>query len=258
MTPEAADVLVEKYRMLRADDATGAGRNSYRITVRQLESMIRLSEAIARANCTSEVGLEPKQESAVILTFEQISPAFVREAYSLLRQSIIHVEHDAIDFDEEELEGERRDDVAAVADDEDVQMNGGENTMEESSAPVRVVGGRGAAPRPSSSRAGSMVPPSGGAAADAVPAPAPAKRRMIITHDKFMELKTMIILYLSEHEQQTGEGMDREALIDWYLEQREGEMQDVEQIEYEQELITKLLRRLVKVCRSLPGIVESH
>jgi len=55
MTREAADVLIEKYRILRQDDATGAGRNSYRITVRQLESMIRLSEAIARANCTSEV-----------------------------------------------------------------------------------------------------------------------------------------------------------------------------------------------------------
>lgn len=53
-TPEAADVLVEKYRILRQDDATGVGKNSYRITVRQLESMIRLSEAIARANCTDE------------------------------------------------------------------------------------------------------------------------------------------------------------------------------------------------------------
>lgn len=59
MTPEAADVLVEKYRILRQDDATGAGRNSYRITVRQLESMIRLSEAIARANCTAEVCCHP-------------------------------------------------------------------------------------------------------------------------------------------------------------------------------------------------------
>jgi DNA replication licensing factor MCM6 len=45
--------------------------------------MIRLSEAIARANCTSE-----------------ITPAFVREAYTLLQQSIIHVEQDDIDFDE--------------------------------------------------------------------------------------------------------------------------------------------------------------
>ena len=55
LTPEAADVLVEKYRILRQDDASGVSKNSYRITVRQLESMIRLSEAIARANCTAEV-----------------------------------------------------------------------------------------------------------------------------------------------------------------------------------------------------------
>lgn len=61
MTPEATDVLVEKYRILRQDDVSGAGagRNSYRITVRQLESMIRLSEAIARANCTPEVSAVP-------------------------------------------------------------------------------------------------------------------------------------------------------------------------------------------------------
>ncbi|KAG8687089.1 MCM DNA helicase complex subunit mcm6, partial [Ceratobasidium sp. 394] len=72
-TPEAADLLVEKYRLLRQSDATGVGKNSYRITVRQLESMIRLSEAIARANCTID-----------------ITPAFVHEAYSLLKSSIIH------------------------------------------------------------------------------------------------------------------------------------------------------------------------
>ena len=102
LTPEAADVLVEKYRILRQDDASGTGRNSYRITVRQLESLIRLSEAIARANCTAE-----------------ITPAFVREAYSLLRQSIIHVEQDDIDFDEEELEGERDGDRRPRTDDAD-------------------------------------------------------------------------------------------------------------------------------------------
>ena len=34
----------------------------------------------------------------------------MREAYTLLRQSIIHVEQDDIDFDEEEREGEREGD----------------------------------------------------------------------------------------------------------------------------------------------------
>ena len=55
MTPEAASELADSYRELRQGDAQGIGKNSYRITVRQLESMIRLSEAIARAHCQEEV-----------------------------------------------------------------------------------------------------------------------------------------------------------------------------------------------------------
>jgi DNA replication licensing factor MCM6 len=47
MTLEAADVLGEKYRMLMQDNATGTGKNTYCITLRQLESMISLSDAIA-------------------------------------------------------------------------------------------------------------------------------------------------------------------------------------------------------------------
>ena len=35
----------------------------------------------------------------------QITPMMVREAYSLLRQSIIHVEQDDVDFDEEDAPG---------------------------------------------------------------------------------------------------------------------------------------------------------
>jgi DNA replication licensing factor MCM6 len=91
--------------------------------------MIRLSEAIARANCTSE-----------------ITPVFVREAYTLLRQSIIHVEQDDIDFDEEELEGEREGDRArrtagdGAEESQDVEMSAAEmdtmDQMEESSMGV--------------------------------------------------------------------------------------------------------------------------
>ena len=83
-TPEAKAVLVERYKELRANDAQGGiGRNSYRITVRQLESMIRLSEAIAKANCV-----------------EDITPAMVQEAFNLLRMSIISVEKDDVDVDD--------------------------------------------------------------------------------------------------------------------------------------------------------------
>ena len=65
--------------------------------------MIRLSEAIARANCSNE-----------------ITPAIVREAYSLLRQSIIHVEQDDINFDDEE----EREEMVGM-------MNGRTRTQEE-------------------------------------------------------------------------------------------------------------------------------
>ena len=47
--------MVEEYKRLRQRDATGAAKSAWRITVRQLESMIRLSEAMARMYCQDEV-----------------------------------------------------------------------------------------------------------------------------------------------------------------------------------------------------------
>jgi DNA replication licensing factor MCM6 len=59
--PQAAHVLVESYKTLRGDDAQGDA-TAYRITVRQLEALVRLSEALARAHAQAV-----------------ITPAFVRE-----------------------------------------------------------------------------------------------------------------------------------------------------------------------------------
>ncbi|ODV82183.1 DNA replication licensing factor MCM6 [Suhomyces tanzawaensis NRRL Y-17324] len=100
MTKEARDFLVTRYKELREDDSQGLGRSSYRITVRQLESMIRLAEAIAKANCV-----------------EEITPSFIAEAYDLLRQSIIRVEMDDVEIDEEESEsiGAPAEDAADIA-----------------------------------------------------------------------------------------------------------------------------------------------
>lgn len=47
MTREAAETLRQEYIKLRINDAASQ-KTSYRITVRQLESLIRLSEALAR------------------------------------------------------------------------------------------------------------------------------------------------------------------------------------------------------------------
>jgi len=87
LTREAADYLVEQYKHLRQRDATGSARSSWRITVRQLESMIRLSEGMARMHCLDEV-----------------QPKHVKEAYRLLNKSIIRVEQPDIHLDDDEPE----------------------------------------------------------------------------------------------------------------------------------------------------------
>jgi DNA replication licensing factor MCM6 len=85
LTEESRNVLVDCYRKLRQGDTLGRSRTAYRITVRQLESMIRLSEALARLHCDDD-----------------IRPAYVREAFRLLRKSIIHIETEDVTFDEDE------------------------------------------------------------------------------------------------------------------------------------------------------------
>jgi len=78
-------------------------QSSWRITVRQLESMIRLSEAMARMSCSAEV-----------------QPRHVQEAFRLLNKSIIRVETPDVDLDDENLE----EGVASGANDMDID-NGG-------------------------------------------------------------------------------------------------------------------------------------
>ncbi len=84
MTDESQKVMVDCYRKLRQGDTLGRSRTAYRITVRQLESLVRLSEALARLHCD-----------------DIVRPAYVREAFRLLRKSIIHVETEDVTFEDE-------------------------------------------------------------------------------------------------------------------------------------------------------------
>lgn len=85
ISDEAADALVDQYKRLRLRDSTGGSGGSWRITVRQLESLIRLSEALARMHCDEKVTVE-----------------HVREASKLLNKSIVRVEQPDIAFDGDE------------------------------------------------------------------------------------------------------------------------------------------------------------
>jgi DNA replication licensing factor MCM6 len=82
-TKEAADQLRQEYLTLRQGDIT-AQKSSYRITVRQLESLVRLSEALARVHLD-----------------EVIHPTYVIEASKLLKNSILPVDMPKIEFENE-------------------------------------------------------------------------------------------------------------------------------------------------------------
>ncbi|KAL4442657.1 hypothetical protein ABPG74_007059 [Tetrahymena malaccensis] len=83
-TREAALELQRSYVKLRQGDSN-SNNTSYRITVRQLESLIRLSEALARVHISSE-----------------ITPEYVQEAARLLQSSILKIEKGQYEIQEEE------------------------------------------------------------------------------------------------------------------------------------------------------------
>lgn len=93
LTPEARQLLVESYVSLRRGDTTPGSRVAYRMTVRQLEALIRLSEALARCHLD-----------------DQVLPRYVRLAVRLLKTSIISVESSELDLSEFQEENNDGDD----------------------------------------------------------------------------------------------------------------------------------------------------
>ena len=51
-------MIVTAYKQLRAEDAVPGSSSSYRITVRQLEALVRISEALARLRARDVVAVE--------------------------------------------------------------------------------------------------------------------------------------------------------------------------------------------------------
>ncbi|KXS97858.1 hypothetical protein AC578_7644 [Pseudocercospora eumusae] len=194
-TDAAKSYLVQKYKELRSDDAQGGvGRNSYRITVRQLESLIRLSEAIAKANCVDE-----------------ITPDFVDEAFKLLQQSIISVEKDDVEFEDEDLPA----DADAGADND--------NAMDaEQDAPA-------ATPGPRASQT-----------------PAPQRPKTQIKFDDFIRIQNKLLGRVNRDAAEQEDGVEEEELLTWYLEDIEDQLETAEDLETQKSLAKKVLKRMVK------------
>jgi len=87
ITIEASNKLVAAYTELRQRDSQSSTKSTWRITVRQLESLIRLSEAMAKMECS-----------------DHVTTKHVSEAFNLLNKSIIRVEQPDVNLNDDDYD----------------------------------------------------------------------------------------------------------------------------------------------------------
>jgi DNA replication licensing factor MCM6 len=236
LTRESQAVLVDCYRKLRQGDSMGRSRTAYRITVRQLESMIRLSEAKARLHCDPE-----------------IQPDYVREAFRLLKMSIIQVETSNVDVEEDD--GNEDDDD----DDEDGKGAGGD--------PMEETGGQSNESQESTDEPETQPPPtahpgeyttaSTSTSMDDAPLEEPPKKKKKktkISYEEYEGMASAIAAHLRSLESEEDESATREhyltwaQVVEWYLGQVEHDMGDsLEVLADTRQKVNLVIRRLVSV-----------
>jgi DNA replication licensing factor MCM6 len=230
ITEESRRILVDCYRKLRQGDTMGRSRTAYRITVRQLESLIRLSEALARLYCDDEV-----------------RPQYVREAFRLLRKSIIHVETEDVTFDDGD------DDFGGP--DEDFDDHGGDMPTNGDSAPTNQSDDM-------------QVDRENESQQQEAPKPKKKKKKKTqITFEQYESISNAISTYLrskeDEEEKTEEEGtttyLTWGEIVEWYTQQCEREIGDSEEeLQRIKKLTNLVIRRLVHVDHVLVYIGESE
>lgn len=270
---EGKQVLVECYRLLRSNDSLGKNKTAYRITVRQLESLVRLSEALARLHLD-----------------DLVRPIYIREAYRLLQKSIIYVENEPIELDdyEDDEDNEDKNDASDDHDDDDDDDKGGDGDHNDGiksgadnhdsrvdkdteSGDTTQLGDN------DSTEKQSLPPDSESSRGDKRPrqeediskeevsaeeqaskrAKKPKKEKTKLSAEVYRSITQMLALILKRKEQQFEEEVSEASsesykgcrwgdLMSYYLEQYQHEITDGETFEAKRKLVSQVIRRMVK------------
>jgi DNA replication licensing factor MCM6 len=76
----------------------------------------------------------------------------------------------------------------------------------------------------------------------------PPRPKTKVTYEKFMAVVNLLVRRVNEDEMGTGEGVEGEKLVEWYLEEKEDELAGEEDYHNEKALVKKIIKRMVKVC----------
>mmetsp|Transcript_18343 Transcript_18343/g.45021 ORF Transcript_18343/g.45021 Transcript_18343/m.45021 type:complete len:922 (-) Transcript_18343:85-2850(-) len=227
ISPGIKKVFVEHYRKLRQNDMAGSAKQSYRITVRQLESMVRLSEAICRLH------LE-----------EEVTAMHVNEAARLIEQSIIRVDAPPVDLDD--LDDDFFDD-----DDED---DHGDNDDDEAKGKAKTASQKETEGTAETEVSKDAVENERTVGMDVEKAKKDQskkkkkKKRMHITYEEYVSTATLLSERVRKKEAEEN-GVGEKDLVDWCLKVLEEKEQsaDVEKLALLRRKIQHIVNRLIKV-----------
>ncbi|KAK6240285.1 MCM domain - like 4 [Theobroma cacao] len=219
LTPEARKLLVDSYVALRRGDTNPGSRVAYRMTVRQLEALIRLSEAIARSY------LETQKHSSFAGTTPtcSCSSEIAENIYNKARRIIMSrfVESSEIDlseFQEGNIDGA-----------DDSNDNSGQGDAQP----------RNVAAEPASGTAGFANH---------------QKEEYRVKEDYFQRVTQALVMRLRQHEETVKQqdsglaGMSQGDLIQWYVNQQneKNNYSSTAEVEVEIKRIRSLIERLIR------------
>ncbi|XP_005740226.1 DNA replication licensing factor MCM6 [Pundamilia nyererei] len=207
ISSESEEFIVEQYKRLRQRDGSGGvSKSAWRITVRQLESMIRLSEAMARMHCCDEV-----------------QPKHVKEAFRLLNKSIIRVETPDINLEQEDEveEEEEQQEEGNVPNGVNGNVDGVIGLTNGINGHADGVNGHG--------EPGSQSKPS-----------------LRLSFAEYKRISNLLVLHLRRAEDaEEEEDLKKSAVVNWYLKEIESEIDSEEELINRKGLIEKVIHRLV-------------
>ena len=238
--------------------------SSYRVTVRQLEALIRLGEARARVDLDGTIRVK-----------------HVQEARRLLRESIAKVDHDDVDVDifaddalDDELERQ-----AAEAEAAQRRRQQGDDNADDAGAGVigrtgrNERGDRGDQGSGGSSGGGGYDGQGGGSAdggldqprePHAVQSPASAahqvdgaRRVKTCTYQKYKKVERSICVYIRGAESELGAGMLQADVVEWYLNQQE-DIASVDDLAAERRLVKQIIQRLLTADKILLQVAPPY
>jgi DNA replication licensing factor MCM6 len=204
---EAQEVMISEYKKLRQRESSN--KSAWRITVRQLESMIRLSEALARMHLSEEVRVE-----------------HVQEAFRLLSKSIIRVEQPDIQF-EDNFDAQLN--LNKGTENISTQENGEQDTEMQQTCETE-----------SSTTASTHVPSNG--------PPKQTVKLSYDEYKRISNMIVYYIRKKEEEIDQDSEtfaGVHKSELIAWYLNEIESQIENEQQLNEQSALIEKIIHRLI-------------